>query len=96
MKNKNNKKGNTMTKKYNKLTELGHYPSKTDQINSYNNLRDILLSNKSDVKKTLSKIHELILALPQENRVAITSLPLGYIQYEINEYKNKFARPYRK
>ena len=93
MKNKNNKKGNIMT---NKVKSLGFYPSKTNQINSYNNLRDILLSNKSDVKKTLSKIHELILALPQENRVDISSLPLGYIQYEINEYKNKFARPYRK
>jgi methyltransferase-like protein len=93
MKNKNNKKGNIMTKK---VKSLGFYPSKTNQINSYNNLRDILLSNKSDVKKTLSKIHELILALPQENRVDISSLPLGYIQYEINEYKNKFARPYRK
>jgi hypothetical protein len=93
MKNKNNKKGNIMTKK---VKSLGFYPSKTNQINSYNNLRDILTSNKSDVKKTLSKIHELILALPQENRVDISSLPLGYIQYEINEYKNKFARPYRK
>ena len=85
-----------MTKKYNKLTKLGYYPSKTDQINSYNNLRDILMSNKSDVKKTLSKIHELILALPQENRLAITKLSLGYIQYEVNQYKNKFAIPYSK
>jgi methyltransferase-like protein len=93
MKNKNNKKGNIMTKK---LKSLGFYPSKTNQINSYNNLRDILTSNKSDVKKTLSKIHKLILSLPQENRLAITSLPLGYLQYEINCYTLKTTPTYRK
>ena len=82
-----------MTKK---VKSLGFYPSKTNQINSYNNLRDILTSNKSDVKKTLSKIHELILSLPQEDRLAITSLPLGYLQNEINCYTLKATSTYRK
>lgn len=81
-----------MTKK---VKSLGFYPSKTDQINSYNNLRDILTSNKSDVKKTLSKIHKLIVSLPQEDRLAIISLPLGYLQNEINCYALKATSTYR-
>jgi len=82
--------------KIKKYRSLGYYPPKRKQIESYNNLRNILVSDKSNVKKTLSKIHELIVSIPQDERIAISNLSLGYVQNEVNLYKLKGHMVYKK